>query len=194
MIGGSGKTDTLAASLPPAAPPVGAIGLCAADSWVGRTIGSREATYLRSGSPVSHVIISLGDGLITDSTYGAGVRETNLTYWQDREIEWYTPVQPFDREERRVLRAIHYIAEGRIPYDTRGIASLVLRGHNKRRKGVYCSFWAAELYLAVRDYDFTRMEQPWNVGIRGLVENLLDPRDFVPWYGDEQRVDLAISV
>lgn len=157
--------------------PAGTVGVCAADSWIGRRIGFRQDLRLAGGEPISHVIFAHGDGTVSEATTPY-CRITQEVDWAPRTVEWYAPVQPFTAEEARIAKAIAYMVQGRIKYDRAGIKNLMFRGHNKRGEGLYCSYYIAELYMAIRNFDFSGHRQPHNCDLRALVDNLLDTRDF----------------
>lgn len=162
--------------------PAGAVGVCAADSWIGRRIGSRQDLRLDSGEPVSHVIFAHGDGTVSEATR-PHCRITKEADWDARLVEWFAPVATFTPEEARIAKAVAYMVQGRIRYDRAGIKNLMFRGHNKRGEGLYCSYYIAELYLTIRNFDFSGHRQPHNCDLRALVDNLHDPRDFYRWKG-----------
>lgn len=150
----------------------GTIGMCAtADSVVSRVISWRQNV------PYSHAIIHLGNGLVADSTW-RWTRIEDESYWldQDREIDWFEPVESFTEEQVRVLRSAAYFADDRMHYGIGMLLNFVIRGHNPGRgHTMYCSYFVGELYLTAADRDLHGLEMPWDLDMRGLLTALEGP-------------------
>lgn len=157
--------------------PAGAIGLTLVDSetsWVSRAIARRQAV------PYSHAVIALGNGKVLDQTWPRTRIRCEEEWRSERRIHWWVPTVPFGAEEARKLLSIARFVEDRIRYSWQSIVSFVLRGRgsSKRRHGLFCTHFVAELYMVIRDRDFSGIKQPWQVDVRWLLGRLQDDRDF----------------
>lgn len=177
-------------------PPDGAIGICGADGIEGRIIGKRQNLYLPTGTPISHAIRHLSNGLVWESSFQRGVNVSVLAdpRWQRREIAWYAPAKPYSRRQLYRLGDFCHAQVGKVPYGLLGVLSLVVFGHNKSKRGWYCSEAVARSELRMwlpgecegqtySRYNFSGClpPQPENVDLRHLVDNMHDERDFYRW-------------
>jgi hypothetical protein len=157
--------------------PAGAIGL----TWVNPDTGLvGKLIARRQGVPYSHAVVSLGRGEILDQPWKWTRIRSQEEWEQDRIIDWWIPTKPFTTSEIRRLRSIAHFIDGRIQYSWRSIAGFLIKGQGsyKRHHGLFCSELVAEIYMTVRNQDFSNIEQPWNVDVRTLLSALQDERDF----------------
>jgi hypothetical protein len=160
--------------------PAGSVGMTRVteeSGFVSRTIARRQESLY------SHAVIALGNGKVLDQPW-KWTRVRSQADWEaDRRVDWWEPRRAFTVDEVRQLRSLARFIEGRVAYSWRSIIRWVVRGRGSpnRSHGLFCSQLVAEVYLTIRDVDFSGAEQPWNVDLRMLYAALQDSRDFVEW-------------